>query len=323
MAGKFRAAVIGASGIGKHHAKWLNNLGCDVVAFVGSSAQSVHATGQMLYEQFSIEAEEYTDVKQMLKEAEPQIVNICSPPEFHYEHFMAAVEDGCHIMCEKPLTWDEDKRVNQLLQEAQQMTEAGPGRQVCAVNTQYVAGGQAYYDLCEQLGKTPGPPEKFFMQIDSRHTNKVYERVWIDIATHPLSLVMALCGPGQIVADSEQLLVKEKEVGAHFSYQPLEGSVCDCEIVLRAWRTEGELVRRFGINDILVDYAGRNDENGVFCTYLTLDDTEVKSEDFMYLSLKQFVDAVKGEAESPLATIDDGYVNLQMQLALLSAATRQ
>ena len=44
MARPLRAGVIGASGVGKHHAKWFHALGCEVVAFAGTSAQSVAAT---------------------------------------------------------------------------------------------------------------------------------------------------------------------------------------------------------------------------------------------------------------------------------------
>ncbi|MFP3903142.1 MAG: Gfo/Idh/MocA family protein, partial [Armatimonadota bacterium] len=126
MTSALKAAVIGASGIGQHHAKWLDKLDCDVVAFAGSSPESVRETADMLEESFGISARGYTDVETLLDEEAPDAVNICSPPDLHYEHFMAAADTGCHILCEKPLTWDEDKSPATLLDEARQMAEAGP-----------------------------------------------------------------------------------------------------------------------------------------------------------------------------------------------------
>lgn len=147
-----RAAVIGASGIGKHHAKWLRALGCDVVAFAGSSDETVAATGRMLHEQLGIEARGYSDVPKMLEEMRPELVSICSPPARHHEHFLAAAAQGCHILCEKPLTWDEAKSADQLLLEAGEMAAYDGEHVVGAVNTQYKAAVAPYMELCERLG---------------------------------------------------------------------------------------------------------------------------------------------------------------------------
>jgi len=322
MAERLTAAVIGASGIGKHHAKWLNNLGCDVAAFVGTTPDSVQATGEMLRNDLGIDAVGYIDVGDMLKEVEPAIVNICGPPEFHYVHFMAAAPSNCHIMCEKPLTWDQDKGLDQLLLEAREMAEYGSIDEVHAINTQYTAAPAAYYALCEQIGLDAGPPEKFFMQIDSRNTNKIYARVWVDLASHPLSVLTVFCGNGRIVPGSEDVVISEKEVVARFLYQPADGPVCQAEILVRAWCTE-KLVRRFGINDLIADCEGRNDENGVFRTYLTLDGHEAESDDFMYVSLSRFVAAIRKQTPGPLAGIADGYANQEMQFVLLKSARRE
>jgi predicted dehydrogenase len=38
----------------------------------------------------------------MLEAVKPDVVSVCSPNRFHFEHVMAALEAGCHVMCEKP-----------------------------------------------------------------------------------------------------------------------------------------------------------------------------------------------------------------------------
>src|SRR5699024_12655869 len=38
----------------------------------------------------------------MLLAVKPDVVSVCSPTRFHYEHTLMALEAGCHVMCEKP-----------------------------------------------------------------------------------------------------------------------------------------------------------------------------------------------------------------------------
>jgi predicted dehydrogenase len=44
-----------------------------------------------------------TDYRQVL-EHQLDVVFVCSPPAYHYEHAKAALESGAHVMCEKPFT---------------------------------------------------------------------------------------------------------------------------------------------------------------------------------------------------------------------------
>ncbi len=38
----------------------------------------------------------------MLLAVKPDVVSVCSPNRFHYEHTLMALEAGCPVMCEKP-----------------------------------------------------------------------------------------------------------------------------------------------------------------------------------------------------------------------------
>ncbi|OUK22270.1 oxidoreductase, partial [Enterococcus faecium] len=44
----------------------------------------------------------YTSVTQMLNEISPDIVSVCTPNRFHFEHVLAALEANASVMCEKP-----------------------------------------------------------------------------------------------------------------------------------------------------------------------------------------------------------------------------
>ncbi|MFB6105931.1 MAG: Gfo/Idh/MocA family protein [Halobacteriaceae archaeon] len=48
----------------------------------------------------------YADVESMLAGEDLDVVSICTPPSTHRDVFLAAVEAGCHVFCEKPLTVD-------------------------------------------------------------------------------------------------------------------------------------------------------------------------------------------------------------------------
>lgn len=324
MAPELSAAVIGASGIGKHHAKWFARLGCSLDAIAGTSPESVAETAEMLDEMFGFEGRGYPSVEQMLDAGRYDLISICSPEELHYEHFLRALDHGAHVMCEKPLVFDHDLDADTILSGAAEMVEAADeaGR-VAAVNTQYVAGVDAYHAMMADRGIDPGAPKSFFMQMESRGGDEGtdFEQIFIDLGPHPISVLMGFCGPGEMVEGSAVCTVEQKCVEAQFDYEMDCGGTCSAHIVCRN-RPEGELVRRYGINDLLVDYEGRNDDEGVYRAYLTHDGEEGCHQDFMEHSLERFVAAVRGDAQRPLATLAEGLQNLDIQMTLLGCAER-
>lgn len=319
-----RAAVIGASGIGKHHAKWLHNLGCAVTAFAGTSPESVVATGRSLRDLFGFEGIGYTSVEEMLAADSYDVISVCSPQELHYEHFMAAVETGAHIICEKPLVYDASLSAEEMLARGEAMVDAaGKAGIVAAINTQYVQAAVAYRDLMTQRGAPASEPTSFFMQMDSRGGDEGtdFENIWVDLGPHPLSVLQAFCGPGEMLETGVSCAVSRKRVEADFDYQPKDGPLCHTRIVC-CNRPEGDLVRQLGINDVLVDYEGRNDEQGVYRAYLACEGDEVEAQDFVEASIERFLMAVHGESPAPMASIADGLANLRMQLRIAGSAQR-
>ncbi|EAA7633646.1 Gfo/Idh/MocA family oxidoreductase [Salmonella enterica] len=51
----------------------------------------------------------WSDPEKMLHDVQPDIVSVCSPNRFHYEHAMMALKAGCHVMCEKPPAMTPDQ----------------------------------------------------------------------------------------------------------------------------------------------------------------------------------------------------------------------
>jgi predicted dehydrogenase len=44
----------------------------------------------------------YSDAAEMYAKEQPDIVSVCTPNRFHFENVIQALENGCHVMCEKP-----------------------------------------------------------------------------------------------------------------------------------------------------------------------------------------------------------------------------
>lgn len=53
-------------------------------------------------ENFGIE-ETYTDFSRMITHAKPDLVDICTPPHTHAQLAIEAMENGCHVLVEKPM----------------------------------------------------------------------------------------------------------------------------------------------------------------------------------------------------------------------------
>ena len=61
------------------------------------------AKGKALAEQFQID-KVYTDLDSMWNDDEIECVYVASPNSLHYQHALAALKAGKHVICEKPFT---------------------------------------------------------------------------------------------------------------------------------------------------------------------------------------------------------------------------
>jgi predicted dehydrogenase len=101
MSGKARIGVIGAGWWAVvNHIPVLQKLpDCEVVAVNRLGAAELAA----VTEKFGIAAG-YEDYREMLAEVPMDGVVVSSPHTLHFEHAKAALEKGCHVLVEKPLT---------------------------------------------------------------------------------------------------------------------------------------------------------------------------------------------------------------------------
>jgi len=315
-----RVAVAGASGIGKHHAKWHHVAGSEVVAFLGSSESSCRQTAAGLAQLFGFDGRRYCDMDELLAREQPDIVDVCTPNHLHVEDVTAALETGCHVLCEKPLVWEDGIGVPEMLSRARQLVDLAEERdRLLGICTQYAVSLPQYGQLYELEGGSEGPPTHFSAELEtlSRGRERDSEAIWVDMGSHPLSLLLAWIPAGVIASDSLQVESQDSSLRAAFDFA--DGTKrCAVEVCVRD-RPEGTPLRRFGVNGVIADCEGRADADGVYRTVLSRGGHEVMEEDLMARLIREFSEAVSGGGNPPV-TGSVGVRNLELQLEILEAA---
>lgn len=94
-----RVAIIGAGQVADkvHASYYCTREDLELVAICDSHL----SRAQTLAEKYG-NPQVWDDIQAMLCAAKPDIVSVCSPNRFHFEHTMLALNAGCHVMCEKP-----------------------------------------------------------------------------------------------------------------------------------------------------------------------------------------------------------------------------
>lgn len=101
-----RVAIIGAGQVADkvHASYYCTREDLELVAVCDSR----RSQAQTLADKYG-NAQVWDDPQAMLQKVKPDIVSICSPNRFHYQHTLLALEAGCHVMCEKPPAMTPDQ----------------------------------------------------------------------------------------------------------------------------------------------------------------------------------------------------------------------
>jgi predicted dehydrogenase len=95
---RFRVAILGTSfGRAVQAAGFQRHPGFDLVAIAGADA----AKTARIAAELGVPGG-YSDWRRLLDEAKPDLVAIATPVDLHHPMMLAALEHGCHVLCEKP-----------------------------------------------------------------------------------------------------------------------------------------------------------------------------------------------------------------------------
>jgi predicted dehydrogenase len=127
------AAIIGLGFVGKAHLDALRRLGIVVRGILGSSPErTAEAVRELQLDRG------YASLDELVRDAEVNVVHVCTPNNLHYDQTEAALQAGKHVMCEKPLA----------------MNTQESGALIDLAQKQQLVGGVAYnlryYPLCHE-----------------------------------------------------------------------------------------------------------------------------------------------------------------------------
>lgn len=320
-----KVAVIGASGIGKNHARWFHGHGCEVVAFVGSSPESVARTHEVLRAGFPFAGRGYTDVEEMLQQEKPDAVCVSSPPELHFAQVLQCLDAGAHVLCEKPLVGDESKTADELVAQARQLVAHAAKRGLLlGTQMQYAVAASTILELAGVAPDTPLREWTMEMETKNVRPGRGEEKIWLDLSPHPLSVLQKMARVARLHRETIGCTVRAQETEARFQISFLdavrESERCEARIVVRVNPERATPLRRFAINGRAVDVTARKNAAGEFRAYLRSDDgREIEMPDFVDTLIGNFAAACQGR-ESLLVTGEDGAQNVEWQLQILQAA---
>ena len=313
-----RVAVVGASGIGKHHAKWWALEGADVCGFVGTCDASVAKTTETLKGLFPFEGRGYTDLAEMLDAEKPDMVDVCSPPALHYDHVRASLAAGCHVLCEKPFVYDREVPHDTLIEQARDLVEraakAGLRLGVC---TQYVAAARIIRGIWKETRSDHMANfYKVHLASPARDRGPDPERIWIDLGPHPLSGLQDLTHGGEICWDTVKTDFDGYGARATFTAKRMSGETIDCEVITGNTTEAPPHIREVTLDDYRFVIGGVNDADGVYCAKIESGDDARVEPDFMRLLIREFL------AGTPMADGAVGVTNLEWLLRILAIARK-
>jgi len=93
-----KVLIHGTGFAGQGHAEAFRQAGAEIVGMVGRTESVVYETAKKMGIPYSS-----TSWPDALKECQPDIVSIGTPGGAHFEPVMQAMEQGCHVFCDKPM----------------------------------------------------------------------------------------------------------------------------------------------------------------------------------------------------------------------------
>lgn len=289
--GQARVAVLGARGIGRHHAHWWTREGARVSAILGTSAETLAAAEEGLRSLFAYDGAGYTDLDALLEAERPDFVDVCSPPALHFEHVAAALDAGCHVLCEKPFVYRPGAARTELVAQANELAErAARNRRRLGLCTQYVMGAPQFMRLWREKS-ADAPVTRFTGHLASPAKGRAPDpaRVWVDLAPHLLSVIQTLEPEAEIAWDTLQTGFDGYVAEARFAVTRPCGTPLRCELRTNNTHEPPANIRRVALNDYPFNVEGDKDDEGVYCARIETPDGVHTCPDLMRLLIRDFL----------------------------------
>ena len=191
---KVRLGIIGTGGISNEHLKWYKqNPNVELVAFCDIDEERVH----YMADRWGVPRERtYTDKDKMLAENKLDAVDVCTWNSAHAECAIAALNAGCHVLCEKPMAMNarEAQAMKDAADKNGKLLQIGFVRRYgwdADIVKEYIENGslgEIYYAKATYLRRN-GNPGGWFGDITRSGGGPL-----IDLGVHVIDLVRYLIG---------------------------------------------------------------------------------------------------------------------------------
>lgn len=286
-----RTAVLGASGIGRFHAAWWNLAGAEVCAYLGSSPRSLETTRKKLTQLFDFQGRGYADFRELLEKESPDIVDICCPPEYHFQYAAEALDARCDVLCEKPFVYDPGLSHQQILDQTRRLTQkAQSSKRLLGMCSQYCVTAEMCRGFWERI--CPGEEIKTVrIHIASpgrgRGTDPI--PIWVDLGPHLLSAIQCLLPDSRSAWSISDVSFAANRAHAELHMTDVKGRCVKCDLHAGRTTTKPDHIRRIEINDSLFEIEGERDADGIFGARITTDGGSVAKPDAMRVLIEQFL----------------------------------
>ena len=189
---KVRLGIIGCGGIanGKHLPALKKIKEVELVAFCDIIVERAEKAAK----EYGVEgAKAYEDFNEMLKNEKLDVVHVCTPNNVHAPASIAAMEAGCHVMCEKPMAKNVEQA--QAMLDAQKRTgmkltigyqnRFNPESQFVKRACDNGELGDIYYAKAHAVRRRAVPTWGVFLDEEEQGGGPL-----IDIGTHALDLTL-------------------------------------------------------------------------------------------------------------------------------------
>jgi hypothetical protein len=291
---KLRAAILGPGKIGEFHAREFANAGCEVVAVLTTSEETAKDKAKKLKQSYGIEATPYWDLEKLLEKEKPDVVSICTPPEYHSSQIRRCLNYNSHVLCEKPLVLDSDCDNYKIAQELFSLAKLRG--KILATNTQWIS-------LLENIpAQFRNHVEEFSIYMEPAKAGLV--NMTSDVLPHMNSFLIKLLGQKSI-EKLDFLLGNDSALAIAFDYG---NTLVSYNMKVKETRPRQ---MKFGING--TEFERKVEKVGdSYRNRLEYDEKKTPVEDPLKVSVQRFVSAVRREGEL-LVDESEALYNIKMQ----------
>lgn len=310
-------AVIGAGGIGRHHANWWRVEGARIVAILGRTPETALASAGRLKELFGYDGPVHTDLRRLLRETRPAIVDVCSPPPLHFEHARTALAGGCQVLCEKPLVFDPALSAGRLLAQAAELVRLAAGRGLrFGLCSQYAVAARECAALRQRHDPAPLRDVRLELRSPARGRPPDAAQSWIDLGPHLVAALQTLL-PGAVPEwESVRAGTAGGDADISLTLRPPDAPPVTARLTTGFTAGDPANVRRIGLGTIVFDLLGEPGPDGLFrMRYRAGNAVDEAQPDPLRLLIREFL------AGRPPLGPGDALLNQRWLLRLLGAIT--